>query len=302
MMLKLSKIVLPIIAFIFLGNLIVNYWPEVVAANWQINCRLLSFSLVALTFIFFLDAYGWWLILKASDENISAFKAMAIWLRSSLTRYIPGVVWAYVSRVVLLAEHGVTSRNCIFSIVVESVMLTLGSFTIGLPILLTLLDVELLLGMGLGILCIAAILFGLSGTGFRCLSQLPLIGHYICESEFSRCRWRWTIYFFYSFFWLCFSAVFLLFLTSISIRFESFNELFFAGSAFSASFCIGFVLIVFPGGLGIREATLYGLLSMLINPALAITISVASRLWLIVGELVSLVTFLVAAYFCRFQR
>ena len=301
-MLKLFKIVFPVIAFAFLGALIFDYWPEAVATDWQINIRLLLFSLLALVLIFLMDAYGWWLILKVSGEKISAFDAIAIWLRSSLTRYIPGVVWAYASRVVLSEEYGVTKRSCIISIVAESVMLALGSFTIGLPILLTVLEINSTIATFLGLLCIATILFSLSGPGFSLLSKLPLVGRHINNSEFSRCQWRWAIYFFYCFFWLCFSAVFLLFLASINIQFKSFSELYLAGSAFSISFCIGFVLIVFPGGLGIREVTLYGFLSMLTSPMVAISVSVASRLWLILGELASLAIFLVAVFLRRSQR
>jgi uncharacterized membrane protein YbhN (UPF0104 family) len=295
MVLRFFKIVFPLLACLFLGEIILDYWPDVAAADWQFNFPLLSLSLLALILVFLLDGYAWWLILVAFGEKLSAFDAIAIWLRSSRSRYVPGVVWAYVSRVVLSEEHGVSSRNCISSIVVETGMLALGSFTVGLPILLAVLDIGLLPGLLLGALCIAAILFGLSTAGFKLLVRLPLIGPHIHASEFSACKWRWSIYFFYSFFWLCFSAVFLLFLAGINVRFDSLADMVYAGCAFSASFCIGLVLVVFPGGLGIREATLYGFLSTLLSPPVAIAVSVASRLWLITGELASLATYLLTA-------
>jgi uncharacterized membrane protein YbhN (UPF0104 family) len=294
-MLKLFKIVFPLVACIFLGKIFFDYWPDVVAADWQIDTPLLLLSLLALIIVFLLDGCGWWLILVAFGERISAFNAVAIWLRSSLSRYVPGVVWAYVSRVVLSEEHGVGKSNCVASIVVETGMLALGSFTVGLPILLSLLDIGLLPSALLGALCVAAILFSLSRPGFALLARLPLIGPHIHASEFSACKWRWRIYFYYSFFWLGFSAVFLLFLAGINIRFESALDMVYAACSFSASFCIGLVLVVFPGGLGIREATLYGFLSALLSPPLAIAISVASRLWLITGELASLATYLLTA-------
>jgi uncharacterized membrane protein YbhN (UPF0104 family) len=302
MMLRLFKIVFPLVACIFLGKLVVEYWPEVVAANWQIDLPLLSLSLAALILVFLVDACGWWLILKGSGEQLSVFSAIAIWLRSSLSRYIPGVIWAYVSRVVLSEEHGVSRRNCIDSVMIESAMLALGSFTVGLPILLSLLDIGPLPSVLLAALCIAAILFGLSVAGFSLLKRLPLLGSYIQDARFTACKWRWTIYFFYSFFWLCFSAVFILFLAAINVQFDSVGDMAYAGSAFSASFCIGLILVVFPGGLGIREATLYGFLSTLISPPVAIAISVASRLWLITGELASLATYLLASFLRESRR
>jgi len=294
--LKLFKFIFPLIAFLFIGRLIYNYWPEVVAADWEINSSFLFVSMIGLVLIFFLDAAGWWLILLAMGEKVSVTVAISIWFRSSISRYIPGVIWVYASRIVLLKEYGVSSQNCIKSIIFESIMLALGSFTIGLPVLLSVLFLDLFQQLVLGSMCIAVILWGLTESGLMFFSRMPLVGRYLDQFPVSGFNKRWQLYFLYTFMWACFSVVFIIFLLSINIHFDSVKNAILAGCAFSASFCIGFILIVFPGGLGIREISLYGLLSSLISPVEAISISVGSRLWLIMGELISLMTYQLVHY------
>ena len=292
MILRLFKIVFPLLACLFLGKLLFDYWPDIVATDWQLNWPLLALSLLLVIVVFLADAWGWWLILRASGEGISVAPAVAVWLRASLTRYVPGVVWAYLSRVVLAGEYGVSRRNCIDSIVIETAMLALGSFTIGLPVLLPALGLTGPFALLAGTVCVVAILFGLSQPGFALLRRLPRVGDYLHDSPFFHCRWRWWVYAYYCALWQFFALVFVVFLAGMSVDFPSSASLFEAAGAFAASFCIGLVLVVFPGGLGIREATLYGFLTGLLGPAVAIAVSLGSRLWLIAGELLSLATYM----------
>ena len=58
-----------------------------------------------------------------------------------------------------------------------------------------------------------------------------------------------------------------------------------AGLSFALATNIGILAIVSPGGLGVREAVLIAYLNFIgLSMAEATTISVASRLWFLIGE------------------
>jgi hypothetical protein len=59
------------------------------------------------------------------------------------------------------------------------------------------------------------------------------------------------------------------------------------GGAYTLSYLVGYLTLISPGGLGIREVTLSQLLTSLnlATPSQAIVITLASRLWLTVLEI-----------------
>ncbi len=287
-MLKIFKIVCPLIALAFIAKLLFEYWPDIGSVSWHFNYWWLTASLVLLVALFFLDAVGWWLILAAGGDRIPISAAIAVWLRSSLSRYIPGVVWAYAGRAVLAKEHGVTTKNCLKSMLLENIMLVLGSFTVGLPALAAQFSTDVKAIAIAYLLIVLAALCALSSKGIVLLSKLPVVNRYAVAISLPSLRDLRLIYLFYCLFWALFAGVFVLFLLALDVRFDSPGTALLAGCAFAASFCIGFILIVFPGGLGIREVTLFGLLSGPLGPAIGIAVSASSRIWLIAGELLSI--------------
>lgn len=300
-MLKTFKIILPVVALAFIAKLLFDYWPEIAATSWSFSYWQLFASLVVLVALFFLDALGWWLILAAGGDRIPVSAAIAVWLRSSLSRYIPGVLWAYAGRAVLAKEHGVAGKACLRSMLIENIMLVLGSFTIGMPAIAVQLTANVKVIAVIYLLFVIATLCLLSSTGLRILAKLSLVNRYTEAIGLPSVKPLWPVYLFYCAFWAIFAVVFIVFLIGLDVHFASVSTALLAGCAFSASFCIGFVLVVFPGGLGIREVTLFGLLSGLVGPASGIVISASSRFWLIAGELGALTIFAVWAG-CRARQ
>ena len=60
---------------------------------------------------------------------------------------------------------------------------------------------------------------------------------------------------------------------------------------FAISWAVGFLVIVLPGGLGLREAVLSYLLSFFVPLPIAILLSLLSRIWLIGGEVLTALIF-----------
>lgn len=86
---------------------------------------------------------------------------------------------------------------------------------------------------------------------------------------------------YYFLFWLCFSLGFFFFADSLDLNNLNLKLVF----AFPLAATIGILVILAPGGLGIREGLLFTYLySFGVDTATAATISASSRLWYLVGE------------------
>ena len=57
-------------------------------------------------------------------------------------------------------------------------------------------------------------------------------------------------------------------------------------ASFTASYAWGIVWVVVPGGLGVREFALVGLLTPHVGPDVALVLSLGSRVWLTIVEIV----------------
>jgi len=92
------------------------------------------------------------------------------------------------------------------------------------------------------------------------------------------------IYLFYMVFWVLMGGVFFLFISS----FHRLAPAQGVQAALALAFFIGFVVFFVPGGIGIREATLLLLLLPILPPEVCVLAAVGSRLWIMLGEGLSL--------------
>ena len=59
-------------------------------------------------------------------------------------------------------------------------------------------------------------------------------------------------------------------------------------SAFAGSFVVGYVVLVAPAGVGIREGVLATWLSGQWPAGMALAVSLISRVWMVLGELIAM--------------
>lgn len=236
-------------------------------------------SLLLLLGVFWLDALGWHLILRALGEKPQIAQSFWIWMASSLGRYLPGGIWPYASRVVMSVDSGIPLATASISLYLETLLLVVSSLAVGLPALAfsNKVGVSLLQAvLGLGV-CLAA----LHPRVIALLGRLPgRVGAVMARVTPPSATWMLGLSLYYFFFWLLFGAVFWDFCAAI----EPAAPAIFAASAFALAFFIGFITLFVPGGIGVREAALYVLLVPHLSPAAALAISVGSRFWVTVGE------------------
>lgn len=283
------KIIFVLVAIVFMLLAVSHQWEQIRALNWTFDPWMMIGSVLLLVAVFFLDAYGWHLILIMLGRRLAVKTSIKIWMISSIARYIPGGVWSYTSRMAMAQQAGVSLTESSISLYLETLLLMASSLAVGLPALLMLADfpydrtftvlIFVLLGFALHPRFIALLRF-MPGKIGRCMARLslPSVGY------------MFGLYLYYVLLWLLLCSGFVVFVSSLfplDIR-----QSLLVGASLALSFFAGFVVVFAPGGLGVRESVLYFLLVSYMTPAASLLVSLGSRLWVMLGEGISLVVVL----------
>lgn len=225
---------------------------------------------------------GWTLLMRASGVRLAATQAGQGYMLSFLPRYVPGTVWGYLSRSEWLAQSaGVSYRRSGVASAMEVGFQVLtaaffGTLLINSPFL-RIAGGAISIGMGIAAWRMMPRVLNRADQGANDTTPISL-------------PWR---YFFavltiYSAFWYLHGLS--TWLVAISIGAASSLNSLTATPVFATSWLVGFLVILVPSGLGVREWTLNYLLvaNAGMSPDAAAFVSVVVRLAIIVAELLLL--------------
>jgi hypothetical protein len=273
------------LSFLFMGVVVFKQWNQIKEYTFSPDYFLLTLSVFVMLLNFILGAIGWHRIMIALGESQPLKVNVKIWTLSSLTRYLPGGIWGYVSRAALCKEHGIKLSVSMIGLYLETFLLFLSALIIGLPAAISITGktiplTYLLFAAVIGSLLIHPDIFTFikyfSGRLRKYIEHisLPAVSDMI------------MLYLYYLAFLTVYGAGFLLFVVAI-IPLES-NAWLLTVSAYPLAFCIGFVLFIFPSGIGIRESVIYILMLEMVGPTGSIIIAIGSRIWSILVEVIYL--------------
>lgn len=229
------------------------------------NILSIPFTIAIIMLSFPIQVFSYQIILSALGHKVHIFELFHVYVISFLPRYIPGSFWGYITRSASLLEKFSTPPDtAYFSSLIEFligilalVIVSLISLAFEEGFLLTLfvsfllLSASILLGILLKITVRQTIKFKIRGL------TIPF-----SMSSYSIERWLASI--------LLISMNMFLYglgLNLISVSFLGNKHSFFTELSitfplyFCLSYLIGFLIFIFPSGLGIREATLSFLLT-----------------------------------------
>lgn len=259
--------------------------------EWSVDPWRLALSLCLLVGSLTTSALVWKKILGLFDVDLDLRKCFKITFVSSMGKYLPGKVWAYVSQVYLAQKVGVPVDVCLYSAAVFFLAYNLSGLIIFVLGLFVWTDVpaSLVVLMLAGLMACAALLFSR-----RFLSLAVRVG-----SRISR-RFRegmapsepklkatpsgvGALIALLAFDWLVLIA-------GVHFLVNSFYEISLSGAlvvcgTLVVSVISGVLAFFVPAGLGVREGVGSYLLGLYMPSAVAIVIVLAMRTWLTVGEL-----------------
>ncbi len=281
----------------FLARALVLRWNEVKALEWQVNLPFLAASYVLLGMVWLAAVANWRWLMGRMGASLGLGAAWRIWFLSNIVRYIPGNVWQYLGVVYLCRQQGIAAATTLASIVLYQVVTVASGLALAGGIFL----VAGQMGLASGSLDAKAFVlpwefpaWGLAGATilavvvcyppltnwalrqlFRLLGrepvQIPLQAGDVMRFFFQRL----TI-------WILEGLAFAILVHSIYPGDPI--DIPIIGASFVISWVIGFVSLLTPSGLGVREAVQAGLLGLILPWPAAVALAILSRLWLILGE------------------
>lgn len=266
-------------------------------ARWRPALLPLAVSTVGLAFLHLAQSFLWRRIVgDLAGVWPNARATVRIYFVSGLGRYIPGSIWQVAGLAVLAQRDGVPPLAATAS----SILGTLAFLVSGAVFLAVLLP-DWAGGITAAVLAVAIVAAALGLVVFLVETQAgarirrSLARHVPAKLApafelAGRIRPRdamlWGLG--YGAGWLLLCASFTLFVAAFVPA--AAGEARHLSGTIAASYLAGYVVLVAPAGIGVRESVMGLLLSSVIPVPAAVVVSVASRIWFVVAELLALGT------------
>ncbi len=282
---NIGKFLVPLVVTFFIGRAIYGNWQQVREAEWHLRPAYLLASLLLCSPWFAVRPLVWGLILGRFDHPIPFRAAFRIFRLSELSRYVPGTVWQYLSRVYLAKAFGVGATVCLVATLIETVLLTLAALP---PALWNLQALMPQLGRYHRIVLIVFPLLGLLVLHPRLLNLWVGFVSKRLGQPFTGLKMRWSTI---AAVWLLYLVVWLLHVFGVALFVRGvmllpWEHVPLVASDYAAAWLIGMLTMIAPAGMGIRDGALGLLLSLLVPLGTALTLALGIRLWLTFIELI----------------
>lgn len=262
-----------VIAVLYIFRELWHQWPSVSKwrPDWQ-NLAILFLVTIIYGVSLFLLAEMWQRLLTIfAPGEVDRRKAHSIYARTQIAKYLPGNVFHYVGRHLLLSDLRINHATILKISVLEIILMLFGALVVAF----------VALGENLGNI------IGMSSYEIRFLFCILLIGLAISGliglpgTLKQRCIHISKLACFSVGFFLCQGAIFLTICLQLDIQFSLLPVF-----ASSVSWIAGYVVPGAPGGLGVREITLYFLLKPYDLEASVLIVAAIFRAVTIMGDMV----------------
>jgi glycosyltransferase 2 family protein len=279
---------------VFAARALIGNWEQLRSQplDWELHPGWLLLSLGLTWSMYFLLVLAWRSVLQSWGQHLDLWNAARIWTVSSLGKYIPGKVWAVAGMALLSQRAGVAPWAATGSAIIMQVLaIGTGAAVAGLAGVQTIEAAKP--GIRAGLVLIVA--GSLIAVGL--LLWPPLLGRLLRLAAPETAGRRQpterslllgiatnTIA------WIGYGVA--LWLLARGLLPQANLDLRLAVAAFTASYLAGFLALLVPGGIGVREGLFILMLQQPLGVAAATFLALASRLLLTVAELGAAVPFL----------
>lgn len=275
-------------------------WRQVTAVKWHLAGGYFAGACLLLGASYALVAVLWGLALRAvAAARPRPAVGAWIWFVSNLARYVPGNVWSFVGAAELARREGVRRRDTLAVMALTQGLSVGVALLAGLPVLLAersrlgrpaLVGTVVLLAAAVLALLLWRPLWRLAAplVARRFPGLLPASGSPPVEQRGGRSPWPPPL----GVVWL--GAGYALYWVVTGLAFAALYRSLFplAGgdvplvvAAYAAAYAVGFLSLLTPAGLGVREGVLVVALAPLLPAGPALVVALVSRLWMMLFEL-----------------
>jgi uncharacterized membrane protein YbhN (UPF0104 family) len=281
-------IVVIIVLFYFLGKSLLQNWHTIVEAKLRFNIFFLVLSFFFMSLHFILVAYTWKRNLRMLREKISLAAALRINALATLPKYAPGKVWGILGKGYLAKREGISEHGCVITISLETILFLLGGIILFLVTASSLAKSAMpnIFYWVLILICLIVtypkILIKITNL-ILSMFKRPLIDfmpNYFQVLE---------ILFLYTICWVIQGiGIYFLFKSFLVIPI---NSLLLIAGIHAFSWVVGFVTIITPAGLGVKEGIFSYFLTTVLPSGVSVLGALVVRIWGTIGELLYFLIF-----------
>lgn len=282
-------ILLAIVIVWFMISEFIENWHAIKPYLENINSWVLVLAVLIYAIAFLATGYNWSAILWKMDSSLSKMDYLNIHMVSALARYIPGGIWSIVGKAYLCNQKSVEKKSTTVSMILEYVFQIVSSGLFLLFFFPVLLREALTPTVGgiifLGFVVVIVLLPWGIRFGSRILSRVfkEESKDIVLESGFI-----YRVLIKYMVVWLL-TGLGLIVLVLAFTEIEMLQGVYLILS-YPVSWVVGF-LSPSPNGMGVREGVLSLLLGDGYSYELLLLITLTTRIWTILGEIVAFVGF-----------
>ena len=269
-------------SLLFVSAILIRGWSQLRPHLSQISLAPLIVGQLCTIAALLLGAVMWSLIQQAMGLGFSWQESMVIHMISSITKYIPGYAWQYVSKAYLSKRRGSSARPITLAILTEFALLVAGGVVVAAAWgLLGHRDWRLAWDIPLWVWILAEAVGLLIGIAWNLVAPRLTSNE---NGSVVRVRLLWCAGAVGMLGWITFAAA--VWLMSRSVYPVSLSVFPQHVVALVTSVIVGLIVVIVPGGLGIRETLLAVLLAGVLPFTLGLVVGVMIRFSIILWELI----------------
>jgi uncharacterized membrane protein YbhN (UPF0104 family) len=272
----------------FLSFALRDAWADAAPRLRNADLVDIAIAIVLLAVYYCLFVVGWQWILRALRVRVSYAVALQAEMASMLAKYVPGGVWTPAARVVWLRKTGVNASTplVVSSILLEAGLSAVSGVLVFLAGLAMIGDADApLLPLGLFAVVVTVLLHPrvfnwIAVRVFRPFGgvELPPLPYRILLGLLA----------FYAVSWVVGGAAFLFLVRSVGGTAGAESVVFLGGTA-AVGAIVAVLSVIAPSGLGVREASMYGLVLAVASSGVALGAVVLNRIAITLVEALLLV-------------
>lgn len=259
-------------------------WDDILEMDFSLNITLMIISFVLLIASYLGNTLIWRFLINSYHkdiDSITAKESFSIVNTTQLAKYLPGKVWSYAVQIYWLSKRGYSKSKVLFINVLATISTLLAASSIGVVMLAaTLNNISRLLFVAsiIGVILVYVIFIFFHSPILNFLIRLAAK---LVKKEIEFVQISYMNMFITQSLYLLSNVVFCagiyVLCLSIGIPNEPAIIVSMIGSLLVGDVA-GFVVLVTPGGLGVREGLMFFILSGNVNKQYAIIIPIATRL------------------------
>ena len=301
----LSLAVIIVVAYFFYREFKSN-WEVLHNYQFSIKLNYIIISFVLISIAFLIDAFIFQICINKYVERkkVSFLTSVVILSTSNLFKYIPGLIWGYTAQILWFSKKGIAKYKILYANFIYSISAIIVAIFLGImparyyfPIMGFKSEVILLILLILDLLFIFCnstltnFLIRVLNRGFNREIQILHTPKFLLIGIQIIYLIQWNL--------VGLGGYFLAQGIGLEISFTNFYALL---ASMSLSWVVGYLSVITPGGLGVREGIMYVMLNHVTDVQTSLIMPIATRfLYLLVELVLGCIGFLLAVKFRIFS-